>query len=56
MPHRFLIVDSKNFLKILLCTAYLKLQCSVLQHLSFAEKYVKIRSFGYSFGPLIIAL
>ena len=32
------------------------MQCSVLWHLlSFAEKYnVKIRSFGYRLGPLVI--
>ena len=49
---------AKIFSKILLCTVYLKLQCSVLWHLlSFAEKYnVKIRLFGYSLGPLVITL
>ena len=46
----------KLFSKIFLCTVYLKLQCSVLWHLlSFAEKCnVKIRSFGYCLGPLVI--
>ena len=36
----------------------MKLQCSVLWHLlSFAEKcHVKIRSFGYRLGPLVITL
>ena len=36
----------------------MKLQCSVLWHLlSFAEKcHVKILSFGYRLGPLVITL
>ena len=44
--------------KILPCTVYLKLQCSVLWHLlSLAEKFnVKIRPFGYSLGPSVITL
>ena len=49
---------AKMFSKIFLCTVYLQLQCSVLWHLlSFAEKCnVKIRSFGYRFGHLVITL
>ena len=44
--------------EIFLCTVYLQLQCSSLWHLlSFAEKCnVKIRSFGYRLGPLVITL
>ena len=54
----FSLWTAKIFSKILLYTAYLKLQCSVLWHLlSFAEEYnVKIRSFGYSLGPFLITL
>ena len=49
---------AKFFSKRYLCTVYLQLQCSVLWHLlSFTEKCnVKIRSFGYRLGPLVITL
>ena len=49
---------AKSFSKIFLWTVYLELQCSVLWHLlSFAEKCnVKIRSFGYRLGLLVITL
>ena len=42
--------------EIIICTLYLQLQFSSLWHLlSFAEKCnVKIRSFGYRLGPLVI--
>ena len=47
---------AKIVAEIFLCTVYLQLQCSSLWHLlSFAEKCnVKIRSFGYRLGPLVI--
>ena len=49
---------AKIFSKILLCSFYFKLQCSVLwQLLLSAQKFnVKIRSFGYSFEPSVITL
>ena len=59
LPHRLLIVGSKNVLKnISLYCLILKLQCSVLWHLLyFADKCnVKIHSFGYHLGPLVITL
>ena len=54
----FTLWIAKLLSKIFLCTVDLKLQCSVLWHiLSFDEKNnVKIRSFGYCLGTLVITL
>ena len=47
---------AKIVAEIFLCTVYLQLQCSSLWHLLFfSEKCnVKMRSFGYRLGPLVI--